>query len=119
MSRPGRNDPCPCGSGKKYKRCHLGLDARNGVSKPPARSETAAFAGPASIKNALNLLRDVAAQGWDKEEIGKIVSQSEPVLDYLERREEIDGASKELEAHRPDWAVKDLDGITVKDLCKL
>lgn len=24
--RPGRNDPCPCGSGKKYKRC-CGLDA--------------------------------------------------------------------------------------------
>lgn len=20
--KPGRNDPCPCGSGKKYKRCH-------------------------------------------------------------------------------------------------
>ena len=20
---PGRNDPCPCGSGKKYKQCHL------------------------------------------------------------------------------------------------
>jgi hypothetical protein len=20
----GRNDPCPCGSGKKYKRCHMG-----------------------------------------------------------------------------------------------
>jgi uncharacterized protein len=19
---PGRNDPCPCGSGKKFKRCH-------------------------------------------------------------------------------------------------
>ena len=19
----GRNDPCPCGSGKKFKRCHL------------------------------------------------------------------------------------------------
>ena len=23
MSGPGRNDPCPCGSGKKYKRCCL------------------------------------------------------------------------------------------------
>ncbi|MEO8605799.1 MAG: SEC-C metal-binding domain-containing protein, partial [bacterium] len=23
-TRVGRNDPCPCGSGKKYKRCHLG-----------------------------------------------------------------------------------------------
>ena len=22
----GRNDPCPCGSGKKFKRCHGGLD---------------------------------------------------------------------------------------------
>ena len=21
MAKPGRNDPCPCGSGKKYKRC--------------------------------------------------------------------------------------------------
>jgi SEC-C motif-containing protein len=23
----GRNDPCWCGSGKKYKRCHLGKDS--------------------------------------------------------------------------------------------
>lgn len=23
MSTIGRNDPCPCGSGKKYKQCHL------------------------------------------------------------------------------------------------
>lgn len=23
MVRVGRNDPCPCGSGKKYKDCHL------------------------------------------------------------------------------------------------
>ncbi|MDA1275777.1 MAG: tetratricopeptide repeat protein [Verrucomicrobia bacterium] len=23
MNRPGRNDPCPCGSGKKYKQCCL------------------------------------------------------------------------------------------------
>ncbi|MBF3851049.1 SEC-C domain-containing protein [Burkholderia pseudomallei] len=22
MPRVGRNDPCPCGSGKKYKHCH-------------------------------------------------------------------------------------------------
>jgi hypothetical protein len=24
--RVGRNDPCPCGSGKKYKNCHLKMD---------------------------------------------------------------------------------------------
>jgi len=28
MQRPGRNDPCPCGSGKKYKRCCLGKEAQ-------------------------------------------------------------------------------------------
>jgi len=22
MAKPGRNEPCPCGSGKKYKNCH-------------------------------------------------------------------------------------------------
>ncbi len=26
MSKVGRNDPCPCGSGKKYKQCHLPID---------------------------------------------------------------------------------------------
>lgn len=25
----GRNDPCPCGSGKKYKKCHLGKEPKN------------------------------------------------------------------------------------------
>ncbi len=24
--QPGRNDPCPCGSGKKFKKCHLGSE---------------------------------------------------------------------------------------------
>jgi tetratricopeptide (TPR) repeat protein len=26
-SKPGRNDPCPCGSGNKYKKCCLSKDA--------------------------------------------------------------------------------------------
>ncbi len=39
----GRNEPCPCGSGKKYKRCH-GVDAAPKLSAPavlPAASATA------------------------------------------------------------------------------
>ncbi|NWG20082.1 MAG: preprotein translocase subunit SecA [Chloroflexi bacterium] len=41
---PGRNDPCPCGSGKKYKACHLGREAelvallQSGAAQPPAPS---------------------------------------------------------------------------------
>jgi len=26
LSNIGRNDPCPCGSGKKFKRCHMGRE---------------------------------------------------------------------------------------------
>ncbi len=28
--RVGRNDPCPCGSGKKYKKCHMPIDEGSG-----------------------------------------------------------------------------------------
>ena len=27
-AKVGRNDPCPCGSGKKYKKCHMAEDRR-------------------------------------------------------------------------------------------
>jgi hypothetical protein len=48
----GRNDPCHCGSGKKYKQCHLEKDeakeraarakAEEKSAKEPAVAETAA-----------------------------------------------------------------------------
>lgn len=28
MEKPGRNDPCWCGSGKKYKKCHIDFDEK-------------------------------------------------------------------------------------------
>ena len=40
----GRNDPCPCGSGKKYKVCHMRSD-QSGSGAPPAAQK--ASAGPA------------------------------------------------------------------------
>jgi hypothetical protein len=36
MKKIGRNDPCPCGSGKKFKHCHLGREdelALNGMGE--------------------------------------------------------------------------------------
>jgi hypothetical protein len=33
--RPPRNTPCPCGSGKKFKKCH---------GKPPTEEQRARFA---------------------------------------------------------------------------
>jgi tetratricopeptide (TPR) repeat protein len=35
LADTGRNDPCPCGSGKKYKKCHLAAD-QGAVAAPAA-----------------------------------------------------------------------------------
>ncbi len=32
-AKPGRNDPCPCGSGKKYKQCCFLTKGGSGVKK--------------------------------------------------------------------------------------
>jgi hypothetical protein len=42
----GRNDPCHCGSGKKYKKCCLGKDAST------AHAESATEAAPATTSEA-------------------------------------------------------------------
>jgi preprotein translocase subunit SecA len=52
MPKLGRNDKCPCGSGKKFKDCHLGregelialLQASNGGAQPVAPSVSAQLA---------------------------------------------------------------------------
>jgi SEC-C motif len=38
MSAVGRNDPCPCGSGKKYKKCCLGTAPAIAASARPIRT---------------------------------------------------------------------------------
>jgi SEC-C motif len=37
MSNVGRNDPCPCGSGKKYKKCCLPRDDLAQVAQAQSR----------------------------------------------------------------------------------
>ncbi|QSE96687.1 SEC-C metal-binding domain-containing protein [Fulvivirga lutea] len=32
MNKPGRNEPCHCGSGKKYKHCHFKEDTKKNNS---------------------------------------------------------------------------------------
>jgi len=40
----GRNDPCHCGSGKKYKQCHLAEDEAAARAARAAQAEAAAEA---------------------------------------------------------------------------
>ena len=52
MNKPGRNDPCPCGSGKKYKRCCLEKD-QQAESAALAAAQAAAAAEQEEIKAVL------------------------------------------------------------------
>lgn len=55
MARPGRNDPCPCGSGRKYKHCCLARDQANAAADPFRRILDTDPRNPAGV-NALGLI---------------------------------------------------------------
>ncbi|HVR34915.1 MAG TPA: SEC-C domain-containing protein, partial [Methylomirabilota bacterium] len=57
----GRNDPCHCGSGRKYKKCHLEADERSRVTHRPARLD------PALDRGSLDELLPFAQPGLDLE----------------------------------------------------
>jgi len=68
-SKLGRNDPCHCGSGRKYKQCHLGKDeeaaraarAKAAEAAPPAPAEAEAASHTAPAKHA-----HTTQQPWKK-----------------------------------------------------
>ena len=41
MAKIGRNDPCPCGSGKKYKKCCMASDEAAARAARPAQPAAA------------------------------------------------------------------------------
>ena len=49
LKNAGRNDTCPCGSGKKYKKCHLQADEESN-SKALAKAREAAEAKAAEAE---------------------------------------------------------------------
>ena len=59
---PGRNDPCPCGSGKEYKKCCLGkleIDKPRGVNAISLVSEAAEAFENGALSRARQLVDKV------------------------------------------------------------
>lgn len=98
----GRNDPCPCGSGKKYKRCCLAKDTapKRAEREPDPTMPTAIL--PRDIGQLTRVLRDLArtTPGQDQAEFHQLLNEAEPLFAYMERQPEIKAASSSLEAHR-------------------
>ncbi len=97
---PRRNDPCPCGSGKKYKKCCLGKAAS--ASAPPpiaAWLHTASqYHQTGRLAEAEALYRDVLAQAPDHPQalhrLGLLAYQLghlETAQELLNRAIEVDG----------------------------
>jgi len=81
MAQVGRNQPCPCGSGKKYKRCCLARDAARA-------SET---------------LRTLAADtAWDEDDDLDAVSNAVVDLIRAGRLDEAEAAARDLLVRYPE-----------------
>jgi hypothetical protein len=50
--KPGRNDPCHCGSGTKYKNCHAAADTEKSFAELAARNAEIAAARAAALAEA-------------------------------------------------------------------
>lgn len=62
MSKVQRNDPCPCGSGKKFKHCHFGEATEEAVVGPR----------PSKVVPAIMMVLVLAASvgiGWSKKDV--------------------------------------------------
>lgn len=115
----GRNDPCHCGSGKKYKRCHMAQDEQERLAahapvhvpapaptpEPPVLLDIPG--PPKNIKQAISLLRELPlkATGKNRAAFEEIAASTQPLLTYLEQQEQIDAAANTLEAHRGEFVT--------------
>jgi hypothetical protein len=65
MAMPGRNDPCPCGSGKKYKNCHLRTDEAAPLAMRLIHGDAGASRGAGTSAVKLPPGAVVPADAWE------------------------------------------------------
>jgi len=67
----GRNDPCPCGSGKKHKKCH------GSVAKIEARERT--YAKAAASRVVPSTYQPIAAHGYGPQQLDEMIRYAQQV----------------------------------------
>jgi hypothetical protein len=128
----GRNDPCPCGSGKKFKKCHgradaeplAGLERRQfSVVEPAAPEPPTSFAAEGADDDMDPRNNDVMSTDyWDKaakrlprhlrKELGPQVKHVRKLVEIESLRVRIDAAIEALEPTRAEYErlVEDTEG---------
>ena len=110
MAKPGRNDRCPCGSGKKYKACCLTRDEaaeREELAKAQAGRESQAAEKRQSLREVRKLLigKLAGSDGFDDDIFDdELTEASNAVLALIRegKLDEAEAAARDLLEHYPE-----------------
>ncbi|MGH8271880.1 MAG: SEC-C metal-binding domain-containing protein [Gammaproteobacteria bacterium] len=102
LNKPGRNDPCPCGSGQKYKRCCLEKD-QAAESKTFAAQAAEAAASQAKFKAKIAAARAAFEHGYDGKE-DELTEASNAAVDLVHagKLDEAEKAARDLLIRFPE-----------------
>lgn len=90
MAKIGRNDPCPCGSGQKYKRCCLPRDEAAAAERTRAREREAATTSAAMVApDEDDGLDDASNRVIDLIDAGRLDEAEQAAQDLLARYPEV------------------------------
>jgi hypothetical protein len=100
-NKPGRNDPCPCGSGQKYKRCCLVKDQL---------AESTALAAAAAARAAAAAQHHHTHEGCDfcsghhLDEEDELTRDSNAVVDLVHegKLDQVEAAARDLLERYPE-----------------
>ena len=106
MAKPGRNDPCPCGSGNKYKKCCLAKDEaveREQLAKADAKRAERAAAHTQNLREvkAAIAARLFGAEDADEDEL-TIASNAAADLVRAGKLDEAEQAARDLLVRFPE-----------------
>lgn len=107
MAKPGRNEPCHCGSGAKYKKCCLAKDEapeRNGLAEAQVRRESQAAERRAELRDFEAALAVLARADGPDEADDPLMDASNAVIDFIRagKLDEAEAAARALLARYPD-----------------
>ena len=106
MAKPGRNDPCPCGSGNKYKKCCLAKEeavAREQLANAEARRIESAVAHRPNLREvtAAIMARLSGAEDAAEDEL-TIASNAAAELVRAGKLDQAEQAARDLLVRFPD-----------------
>jgi tetratricopeptide (TPR) repeat protein len=107
MANTGRNDPCPCGSGKKYKKCCLPKEEAAKLkahAKDEAAREERAAAHRAQLRQAKAEVLARLAAATDDDDEDELTAASNAAVDLVKagKLDEAEKAARDLLERFPE-----------------